>query len=71
MSPLTPPAGRGSRAAFHQQHQARAEAEALRLWAAKPQLAGRWLGWVASELYALSPAPFAQMVRRELARLSQ
>jgi len=68
--PTDPPA-KPSRAAFHQQHQLRAEAEALRLLAAKPQLGGRWLVWVAAELYALSPAPFAQMVRRELERLSQ
>lgn len=59
-----------SRAEFHQEHQARAEQEAQRLLAAKAQLGGRWLGWVAGELYALSPAPFAQMVRRELERLS-
>lgn len=71
MNDLTSPSGKPSRAAFHQQQQARAEAEALRLLAAKPQLGGRWLGWVAGELYALSPAPFAQMVRRELQRLSQ
>ena len=68
---LTDPPAKPSRAAFHHQNQARAEAEALRLLAAKQQLGGRWLAWVASELYALSPAPFAQMVRRELERLSQ
>ena len=38
--------------------------------AAKTQLAGRWLAWVASELYALTPSSYAQMVRRELQRLS-
>jgi hypothetical protein len=65
------PAKQSARALFHQQHQARAEAEAQRLLAAQQQLGGRWLAWVAGELYALSPAPFAQMVRRELARLSQ
>ncbi len=59
-----------SRAVFHQQHQARAEAEAQRLLAAKTQLGGRWLAWVASELYALTPSSYAQMVRRELQRLS-
>ena len=42
-------AAKPSRAAFHQQHQARAEAESQRLLAANTQLAGRWLGWVASE----------------------
>jgi hypothetical protein len=71
VNPLPPSSAQPTRAEFHQQHQARAEAEALRLWVAKPQLAGRWLAWVASELYALRPAPFAQMVRRELQRLSQ
>ncbi|MBX9914152.1 MAG: hypothetical protein K2Y25_09645 [Pseudomonadaceae bacterium] len=63
------PAGKPSRALFHQQHQAQAQAEAQRLLAAKAQLGGRWLAWVAGELYALTPAPFAQMVRRELQRL--
>jgi hypothetical protein len=71
VSDLTDKPAKQSRAVFHQQHQARAEAEARRLLAAKQQLGGRWLAWVASELYALSPAPFAQMVRRELERLSQ
>ncbi len=71
MNDLADSPAKPSRAAFHQQNQPRAEAEALRLLAAKPQLGGRWLAWVASELYALSPAPFAQMVRRELERLSQ
>jgi len=28
-----------------------------------------WLSWVAAELYALKPAAYAQMVRRELQRL--
>lgn len=61
---------RPSRAAFHQANQARAEAEAQRLLAAKAQLGGRWLSWVASELYALKPSTYAQMVRRELQRLN-
>jgi hypothetical protein len=30
----------------------------------------RWLPWVASELYRLSPAEYAAMVRRELERLT-
>ena len=30
-----------------------------------------WLGWVAGQLYQLSPPEFAAMVRRELQRLSQ
>lgn len=68
--PSEPSAAKPSRATFHQQHQARAEAEAQRLLAAKTQLAGRWLAWVASELYALTPSSYAQMVRRELQRLS-
>lgn len=71
MSESSNPSGHSSRATFHQQHQAQAEAEAQRLLAARSQLGGRWLAWVAGELYALTPAPYAQMVRRELARLSQ
>ena len=59
-----------SRAEFHQANQARAEAEAQRLLAAKTELGGRWLAWVAAELYALKPAAYAQMVRRELQRLN-
>ena len=68
--PSEPLDAKPSRAAFHQQHQARAEAEAKRLLAAKTQMGGRWLAWVASELYALTPSSYAQMVRRELQRLS-
>ncbi|MGB4073294.1 hypothetical protein [Pseudomonas sp.] len=63
------PAG-PSRAEFHQANQASAEAEAQRLLAAKAELGGRWLSWVAAELYALKPAAYAQMVRRELQRLN-
>jgi hypothetical protein len=69
-APVEPLDTKSSRAAFHQQHQARAEAEAQRLLAAKTQLGGHWLAWVASELYALTPSSYAQMVRRELQRLS-
>lgn len=61
---------RPSRAEFHHANQARAEAEAQRLLAAKAELGGRWLSWVAAELYALKPAAYAQMVRRELQRLA-
>lgn len=68
-SPSKPPEP-PSRAEFHQANQARAQAEAQRLLAAKGELGGRWLSWVAGELYALKPAPYAQMVRRELERLS-
>ena len=59
-----------SRAEFHHANQTRAEAEALRLLAAKAELGGRWLSWVAAKLYALKPAAYAQMVRRELQRLT-
>lgn len=58
-----------SRADYHRQHQARAAAEAQRLLARKAELQGRWLPWVAQELYQLSPPEFANMVRRELQRL--
>jgi hypothetical protein len=60
-----------SRADYHRVHQARAVAEAERLLAAREQLGARWLAWVAGELYALSPPPFASMVRRELQRLQE
>ncbi|WP_397380660.1 hypothetical protein [Pseudomonas sp.] len=70
MSEANDQPARPSRAAFHQANQARAEGEAQRLLAAKPELGGRWLSWVAAELYALKPATYAQMVRRELQRLS-
>lgn len=59
-----------SRAEFHHANQARAEADAQRLLAAKAELGARWLNWVAAELYALKPAAYAQMVRRELQRLT-
>lgn len=59
-----------SRADYHQQHAQRAEAEARRLLAERETLGARWLPWVASELYRLSPAPYANMVRRELERLT-
>jgi hypothetical protein len=70
MSETNDQPARPSRAAFHQANQARAEAEAQRLLAAKAELGGRWLSWVAAELYALKPAAHAQMVRRELQRLT-
>lgn len=38
--------------------------------ARKAELQGRWLPWVAQELYQLSPPEFANMVRRELQRLA-
>ncbi|ASL26070.1 hypothetical protein [Azotobacter chroococcum] len=63
-----------SRADYHRSHRARAVAEAERLLAERllaerERLGGRWLGWVAGELYALSPPQYASMVRRELQRL--
>jgi hypothetical protein len=60
-----------SRADFHEQNQASARAEALRLFDQKAVLQGAWLGWVASQVYALRPAEYASMVRRELARLQE
>jgi len=59
-----------SRAEFHRQRAAQAEAEARRLLAERGALGPRWLPWVAGELYRLSPAAYAAMVRRELERLS-
>lgn len=59
-----------SRAAFHQQRAAQAAAEARRLLAERDRLGTRWLPWVATELYRLSPPAYAAMVRRELERLS-
>lgn len=59
------------RAAYHQQHAARAEAEARRLLEQRAALGARWLDWVAAELYQLSPPEFAAMVRRELQQLNQ
>ncbi|WP_104912090.1 hypothetical protein [Pseudomonas sp. LG1D9] len=59
------------RALFHQQHQAQAQAKAAELLARKDDLQGAWLNWVASQLYALRPAEYASMVRRELQRLQQ
>ena len=71
MNPANDQTAKPSRAEFHQANQARAEAEAQRLLAARVELDARWLSWVASELYALKPAAYAQMVRRELQRLSE
>lgn len=58
-----------TRADFHQQNQAGAQIEALRLFEQKAVLQGAWLNWVASQLYTLRPAEYASMVRRELVRL--
>ncbi|QGZ31982.1 hypothetical protein [Stutzerimonas stutzeri] len=57
------------RSEFHQQHAERATAEARRLLEQQSALGARWLAWVASQLYLLSPPEYAAMVRRELARL--
>ncbi|MBD9442983.1 MULTISPECIES: hypothetical protein [Pseudomonas] len=59
------------RAEFHQQHLASAQVEACRLFEQKAVLKGAWLGWVASQIYALRPAEYASMVRRALARLQE
>lgn len=59
-----------SRADYHQEHTQRAEAEARRLLAEREVLGPRWLPWVAAELYRLSPPHYANMVRRELQRLT-
>ena len=58
-----------TRADFHEQNQASAQAEAQRLFDQKSVLQGAWLGWVASQIYTLRPAEYASMVRRALARL--
>ncbi|WP_160107459.1 hypothetical protein [Pseudomonas izuensis] len=58
-----------TRADFHQQNQASAQVEARRLFEQKTVLRGAWLNWVASQLYALRPAEYASMVRRELMHL--
>ncbi|KPG98081.1 hypothetical protein AEQ67_15915 [Pseudomonas sp. RIT-PI-q] len=60
-----------TRADFHEQNQASARVEALRLFDQKAVLQGAWLGWVASQIYTLRPAEYASMVRRELARLQE
>lgn len=60
-----------SRSEFHQQHAERAAAEAQRLLDQRATLGARWLAWVATELYQLSPPEYVGMVRRELARLGE
>ncbi len=57
-----------SRTQYHQQHAERAELEARRLLQQREALGPRWLGWVAGQLYQLSPPEYAGMVRRALAR---
>lgn len=58
-----------SRFDFHQQHAERASSEARRLFEQREVMGNRWLAWVATELYQLSPPEYAAMVRRELQRL--
>ncbi|CAI8992412.1 MULTISPECIES: hypothetical protein [Pseudomonas] len=60
-----------SRADFHLQNLDSAREEARRLFTAKAELKGAWLGWVASQIYALQPAEYASMVRRELKSLQE
>ncbi len=60
-----------SRAHFHSQNLDSAREDAQRLFASKAELQGAWLSWVASQLYALQPAAYASMVRRELQSLQE
>lgn len=60
-----------SRADFHLEHLEAAREEARRLFAAKTELQGAWLNWVAAQLYTLRPAEYAGMVRRELQSLQE
>lgn len=60
-----------SRADFHAQNLDTAREEARRLFAAKPELQGAWLNWLAAQIYALRPAEYASMVRRELQSLQE
>ncbi|TDK55563.1 hypothetical protein [Pseudomonas moraviensis] len=60
-----------SRAHFHSQNLDSAREDAQRLFARKAELQCAWLSWVASQLYALQPAAYASMVRRELQSLQE
>ncbi|MBH3445717.1 MULTISPECIES: hypothetical protein [Pseudomonas] len=60
-----------SRAHFHSQNLDSAREDAQRLFVRKAELQGAWLSWVASQLYALQPAAYASMVRRELQSLQE
>ncbi|MFJ2485506.1 hypothetical protein [Pseudomonas sp. NPDC087639] len=60
-----------SRADFHSQNLDSARDEARRLFAAKAELQGAWLGWVAAQIYTLRPAEYASMVRRELQSMQE
>ncbi|WP_323158063.1 hypothetical protein [Pseudomonas fulva] len=61
----------GSRERYHREHQARAMAEAQRLLAAREAMRGRWLDWVAAQLYTQGPPHYVAMVRRALQQLSE
>ena len=43
-----------TRADFHEQNQASAQAEAQRLFEQKAVLQGAWLSWVASQIYTVA-----------------
>jgi hypothetical protein len=60
-----------SRADFHAQNLDTVREEAQRLFAAKAQLQGAWLNWLAAQIYQLRPAEYASMVRRELQSLQE
>ena len=60
-----------SRADFHAQNLDTAREEARRLFAAKAELQGAWMNWVAAQIYTLRPAEYASMVRRELQSLQE
>ncbi|MBC3205801.1 hypothetical protein [Pseudomonas hamedanensis] len=60
-----------NRAQFHSHNLDTARQEARRLLAAKAELQGAWLNWVAAQIYTLRPAEYASMVRRELQILQE
>ncbi|WP_188035684.1 hypothetical protein [Pseudomonas sp. EZ-C24] len=59
------------RAEFHRQFESQAQAHAERLLAQRVVMGSAWLSWVAGQLYEITPAPLAAMVRRELQRLNR
>lgn len=59
------------RAEFHRQFESQAQAHAKRLLAQRAVMGSAWLSWVAGQLYEITPAPLAAMVRRELQRLNR
>jgi RPA family protein len=60
-----------NRADFHAHNLDTAREEARRLFAAKAELQGAWLNWLAAQIYTLRPAEYASMVRRELQSLQE